>query len=226
MADTVKALKKGASRPPLPSPETGGFNFAGILAIADALPMPIAYLDEQQRYLFINKAFAEFFERPRSKILGLTVQQLLGDEIYAVRKPMFDAAYAGERQWFAAEYPHPTRGPLAIQAEYIPQVSPDGKVRSIVALVLDVTEQRVAERALLESEDRFRRIANQAPVLMWVTKLDRTRDFVNDAYMAFVGGTREHAQTLDWRTRIHPDDHRPDRRRVDRRRGHPRDVHA
>ena len=41
---------------------------------------------------------------------------------------------------------------------------------------------------------------------MWVTKLDRTRDFVNDAYMAFVGGSREDAQTLDWRTRIHPDD--------------------
>ncbi len=127
MADTGKALKKGASRPALPSPETGGFNFAGILAIADALPMPIAYLDEQQRYLFINKAFAEFFERPRSKILGLTVRELLGDEIYAVRKPLFDAAYAGERQWFAADFPHPTRGPLAIQAEYIPQVSPGRK---------------------------------------------------------------------------------------------------
>ena len=53
-------------------------------------------------------------------------------------------------------------------------------------VVKDVTEQRVAERALKESEARFRRIANSAPTMMWVTRLDRVRDFVNDAYVDFV----------------------------------------
>ena len=42
-----------------------------------------------------------------------------------------------------------------------------------------MTEQRATERALRESEERFRRIANSAPVMMWVTRLDRVRDFVN-----------------------------------------------
>jgi PAS domain S-box-containing protein len=41
---------------------------------------------------------------------------------------------------------------------------------------------------------------------MWVTRLDRTRDFVNDAYAEFAGMSREEARVLDWRTRIHPDD--------------------
>jgi PAS domain S-box-containing protein len=39
-----------------------------------------------------------------------------------------------------------------------------------------------------------------------VTRLDRVRDFVNDAYVAFVGGSADQARTLDWRTRIHPED--------------------
>ena len=189
------------------------FDFAWLRGVADALPGPIAYIDTDRRYRFINRAFAEFFERTRKELLGLTVEELLGPEVYAVRKPMFDAAFAGERQWFAADYPHPTRGPLALQAEYVPQRGKDGSVNGIVALITDVTEQRAAERALRESEERFRRIANSAPALMWVTRLDRTRDFVNDAYVDFVMGPdrlseaeREAARTVDWRSRIHPDD--------------------
>jgi PAS domain S-box-containing protein len=190
-ADTATATSAPAA------PDRPAFNLAWVRGIADALPMPIAYLDAERRYRFINKAFAEFFERPRSELLGLTVRELLGDKVYAVRKPMFDAAFRGERQWFAADFPHATRGPLAIQAEYVPQVGDDGSVEGIVAVITDVTEQRAAERALRESEARFRRIADSAPAMMWVTRLDRTRDFVNDAYMEFTGLTREEAQQLD-----------------------------
>ena len=83
---------------------------------------------------------------------------------------------------------------------------PDGNVVGMILLVQDITEQRAAERALKESEARFRRIADSAPVMMWVTRLDRTRDFVNDAYAEFTGLSREEARVLDWRERIHPDD--------------------
>ena len=181
-------------------------DFAQVLGIADALPMPIALLDRDWRYIFCNRALADFLERPRSAILGHTVREVLGEAVFQVRKPMLDAAFAGERQWFVADFPHPTRGKLAIQAEYVPQFDAGGAVSGIVILVTDVTEQRAAERALKESEARFRRIADSAPVMMWVTKLDRTRDFVNQAYCDFVGGTRREVEQLDWRTRIHPDD--------------------
>jgi PAS domain S-box-containing protein len=190
-----------AARPNIPAPD-----FGQVLGIADALPMPIALLDRERRYIFCNRAFADFFEQPRVQILGRTVADLLGPAIYKVRKPMLDAALAGERQFFVADFPHASRGPLAIQAEYVPQLDAGGAVTGIVVLVTDVTEQRAAQRALQESEERFRRIADSAPAIMWVTRLDRTRDFVNQAYVDFVGGSREEVANLDWRTRIHPDD--------------------
>jgi PAS domain S-box-containing protein len=58
-----------------------------------------------------------------------------------------------------------------------------------------------------ESEERFRAIADTAPVLIWVTGQDRVREFVNQAYVAYNGGTYEDARLADWRTVIHVDDH-------------------
>ena len=184
----------------------GSFDFARILGIADALPMPLALIDREERYTFCNKALSEFLERPRSQILGNHMREVIGDNAYEVRRPLIRAALAGEKQWFAAEYDHPSRGTLALQTQYLPQREADGTVSGIVILVSDVTEQRVAERAIRESEARFRRIANNAPVIMWVTRLDRHREFVNDAYLRFTGIPRDKVNDHEWRDFIHPDD--------------------
>ena len=178
MADRGKSLKREESEPARSAaPESGlGFDFAGILAVADALPMPIAYLDEERRYRFINKELAAFFEQPRSELLGKTMAEVLGEEAMAARRPMIEAALRGERQWFTADFPHPSRGQLTIQAEYLPQLTAKGEVAGVIILINDVTEQRLAERALKESEARFRRIADSAPVMMWVSASSRTPD--------------------------------------------------
>ena len=186
------------------------FTPAGLLGLADLLPVMTAFIDRDERYRFINKALGEWLERPRKDLIGKTMREGLGEANYATRKPMLDAAMAGERQFFAATFEHPTRGKLAAQTEYVPWVNPaTGAIDGVVIVVTDISEQRVTEQALRESEERFRRIANSAPVMMWVTRLDRVRDFVNDHYVEFVGGPgadREAVRTVDWRSRIHPDD--------------------
>lgn len=68
-------------------------------------------------------------------------------------------------------------------------------------------ERARAEGAVRESEERFRAIADTAPVLIWVTGRDRTREFVNQAYVAYTGGSYEDARLADWREVIHVDDH-------------------
>lgn len=87
-----------------------------------------------------------------------------------------------------------------------PFTDEDGKVVGIFAQGNDVTEHHAVEVALRESEERFRLIADSAPVPMWVTRIDRRRSFVNSAYREFLGVPYEEALDFDWRTRIHPDD--------------------
>ena len=84
--------------------------------------------------------------------------------------------------------------------------SDSGKARRLVGYILDVTERYRAAERLQESEARFRNLADSAPALLWISKPDGGREFVNSAYIAFIGGSYEDAVGADWRDRLHPDD--------------------
>jgi PAS domain S-box-containing protein len=83
---------------------------------------------------------------------------------------------------------------------------PDGRPIRLIGAHFDVTDSKVAEESLRESEERFRSIANSAPIPMWVTKLDGERSFVNRAYADFFDLSNDEALRLDWRGRVHPED--------------------
>jgi PAS domain S-box-containing protein len=70
--------------------------------------------------------------------------------------------------------------------------------------MLEEIERRT--KALVESEQRFRTIADSAPVLMWLN--DETgAAFVNRAYLDFIGATTQaDLRGYDWAKYVHPDD--------------------
>ena len=76
----------------------------------------------------------------------------------------------------------------------------------LIGAHIDITDLAIAKETLRESEERFRLIANSAPVPMWVTKIDRTRAFANQAYLEFLGVPYEEGLAFDWRKILHPDD--------------------
>jgi PAS domain S-box-containing protein len=82
----------------------------------------------------------------------------------------------------------------------------NGRAVRLIGAHIDITDQMLAQETLRESEERFRLIANSAPVPVWVTKLDRTRSFANQAYLDFLGLPFEEAVVFDWRKVLHPDD--------------------
>jgi PAS domain S-box-containing protein len=82
----------------------------------------------------------------------------------------------------------------------------EGKPLRLVGAHIDITERTLAKELLKESEERFRLIANSAPVPMWVSKLDGTRGFANQAYLDFLGLNYEEAIVFDWRKILHPED--------------------
>lgn len=81
-----------------------------------------------------------------------------------------------------------------------------GRAVRMLGLNFDVTNRRQADERVRESEARFRSLADSAPALMWISRIGGAREFVNKAYVEFVGGDYETALGLDWRTRLDPED--------------------
>ncbi|MGB8987411.1 MAG: PAS domain S-box protein [Candidatus Sulfotelmatobacter sp.] len=62
-----------------------------------------------------------------------------------------------------------------------------GKVVGSSRIARDITEQQRAEQSLLESENRFRLVANTAPVMIWTSGLDKLCDYFNQTWLKFTG---------------------------------------
>ena len=82
-------------------------------------------------------------------------------------------------------------------------VAPDG----YFALVFrDQTERRSTELALLESEQRFRTMADQLPMFVWKYDADGRRIWVNQTMCDFFAMSRDDMITSQWTVSTHPDD--------------------
>jgi PAS domain S-box-containing protein len=66
--------------------------------------------------------------------------------------------------------------------------------------------RKQADIALRTSEERFRRLADAAPVLIWVSGPDRLCTWFNRQWLDFVGQTMAHELGNGWAQGVHPDD--------------------
>jgi PAS domain S-box-containing protein len=76
----------------------------------------------------------------------------------------------------------------------------------IVALLANLVKRRRAERKLVESETRFRMAADEAPVFIWMSGLDKLCTFVNEPWLKFTGRTLEQELGTGWTESLHSDD--------------------
>ncbi len=62
-------------------------------------------------------------------------------------------------------------------------------------------------RTLRESENRFRTMADETPLMIWVTDASGGIEFINRAYGEFFGTTLAALQAREWQSLLHPEDH-------------------
>ena len=78
---------------------------------------------------------------------------------------------------------------------------------TVAVIFSDVTERIRSEEALRQSEERFRNMADTAPVLIWTAGTDGLRNYFNKQWLDFTGRSLEEQRGDGWTRSIHPKDH-------------------
>lgn len=107
----------------------------------------VAYWDANQRCVFSNSAYREWFGRNPEEMVGMSLAELLGPALYEKNQPFVRRVLLGERQVFERRITLPSGEVRDSIATYTPDVV-DGVVRGFSVHVADVTVLREREAAL------------------------------------------------------------------------------
>ncbi len=153
----------------------------------NALGVPIAYVDRNQRYRFANKALLDWLGKRANDVLGREVIEVLGRDVYQLYHAYIDAALSGERTVFERQLVTPGRPSLWIRVDYYPDRTAQGHVRGFLVTYSDVDNLKRLELEAGQREHRLRLVTDSVglPILYFDRQLKLR--FANKPFGTWVG---------------------------------------
>lgn len=150
------------------------------------------------------------------RLLGYSEEEMIGRSIHTIIPPelqeeentIFAKIRAGERlEHFETVRLTKDQKRIELSLTVSPIFDTRGNVVGASKVARDISAQKKAERALKASEERFRLMADSAPVLIWMTDTQCRARWFNRRWLDFTGHSME-AEVTDegWTEGIHPDE--------------------
>jgi PAS domain S-box-containing protein len=155
-----------------------------------------------------NGAFCNFIGYTETELCGKTVQSLTHPDDWPRFSQRLEQALTDGSSFQGVEKRCLHKSGKVLHGECSGSLIRDahGKGLYFVAEVLDITQRKRANQDLIESEQRFRLVANSAPVLIWMSATDKLCTFFNKCWLDFTGRTVEQELGEGWAKGVHPAD--------------------
>lgn len=157
------------------------------------------YPDERRTcILFVNEAFTRQMGYGREEVVGQSTALLHGPKTQGAELTRVIASIR-RCEPVRAELIHYTKSgeEIWVEIDLVPLFDPKGGVSDWVSVERNITRRKLAERALMDSEQRYAALFESAPVPMWVYDAETYRFLtVNDAAIQSYGYSAAEFQSM------------------------------
>ena len=159
--------------------------------VVEGLEEMILVVDRDYRYLLANRAFLNYRGLGKEQLLGQLTAQVLDKEVFeTIVKGRLAECFQGKVVKYEMRYPYPGLGERDLFITYLPIEGSNG-IDKAACVLQDITEQKRAEQALRQSEERFSKAFHSSPAALSVSLLEDGRLLeVNDAFLCMTGYER------------------------------------
>jgi PAS domain S-box-containing protein len=171
-----------------------------------ALPEGVWVVDPQGRTLFNNKRMAEILASEDEFLSKQSCFDCVFPEDLPEAQRRFTQGMSGNREPFDFRLRRNDGSAVWVSISCGPISDASGVVVGVIGMFAEISERKLVEAQLRESEERFRNMANFAPVLLWMSGRNKLCNFFNQGWLAFTGRSMEQELGNGWAEGVHPDD--------------------
>jgi PAS domain S-box-containing protein len=166
--------------------------------LMETIPNPIFYKDIDGRYTGCNRAFETFSGRPRQEIIGKTVYDLgpkeLADKYFQKDRELYDHPGQQQYEWLFQRKDGEIRNVIFDEATLLDR---NGHLQGLIGVISDITERKQAEKALIESESKYRQLFEVESDALFLIEADTLKILdVNPSAEKMYGYSREEFLTM------------------------------
>jgi PAS domain S-box-containing protein len=170
----------------------------------ESIPDIAAIIDKDGNILMINKAGAESLGRSVDEIVGKNAREIISGDVYELRRSKWtQVIQTGKICHF-----EDVRDGKYFETWFCPIFDSNGKVEYIAGFAHDITKHKNTEKALRQSEEKFRLAMEVTNDALWDWNMVTNEVYRNPRHATMLGyEPNELTSSQDeWEKRIHPDD--------------------
>lgn len=174
--------------------------------LVETLQEGVGIVDLDENIVFANSAFCNIFGYPREKLIGVNLGEFISrDELEKVRQET-----AKRKKNAASQYELRIKRKdgafrdISIHAS--PWLNEKGECKGTIGMLLDITEQKRAQEALQESEEKYRTMIEHSNDMIWTLDLEGNFTYVNKRAEQISGHKLDDGFGKHFTTLIPPED--------------------
>jgi len=179
-------------------------------AMFDSISDAVLFVDPRRHFIRVNPAFTKILGYQPDDVIGRTTQMIYADpkNFTEQGQERFNSQTSPKKSVFECEYQRQD-GSTFIGETLGAQVRDEnGSIFGFLAVIRDITERKMAEESLRESEEKFRTMAELSPLAIYMSVgIEQRAEYINPTFFKLFGYTKDEVPTAEhWWPLAYPDE--------------------